>query len=259
MKELKKKSLKILVISIALMIALSQVVFATDTLFQIQSNSTGTQSSTSDAQEIAPITAEFKQVNNETVYAIRDTNIKESYSSTSATLSTLSKDASITRTGINDTNGWSRVQLTNGTTGYIQTADLTTTAPTPSISFTTVEQTVYATQNTSVYSDYSNTLSSLTTLTKNSSVTRTGISSTGDWSRVRLANGTIGYVKTSDLTTNAPTVTTSPTVNQTVTKSEKEGSLPQTGIEDNPIMLVVIGGCIITAVFAYKKIKEYNV
>ena len=102
MKELKKKSLKILVISIALMIALSQVVFATDTLFQIQSNSTGTQSSTSDAQEIAPITAEFKQVNNETVYAIRDTNIKESYSSTSATLSTLSKDASITRTGIND-------------------------------------------------------------------------------------------------------------------------------------------------------------
>ncbi len=259
MKVVKVKSFKLLILTIAFLIALSTVVHAQDFLVGVQSNSTGNQTgNTSDsAQEIAPVPVTFTTVN-QTVYALRNTNIKESYSATSATISSLTKDSSITRTGVSETSGWSRVQTTDGKIGYIQSSDLTTTAPTPTTpqpvtpttpTFTTVNQTVYVTKNTNVKESYSTTSTTLTTLTKDSSVTRTGISETTGWSRVRLANGTVGYILSSDLTTTAPSVSL----------NEKEGSLPQTGIEDNPMLLVVLGVSIITAVVAFKKIKEYNV
>ncbi len=52
-----------------------------------------------------------------------------------------------------------------------------------------------------------------------------------------------------------PTPTPTPTTNINANNNTK---LPQTGANDT-IMWVVIGGCVVTAIYTYKKIKEYNV
>lgn len=68
----------------------------------------------------------FRAVN-ETVYAIRNVNVRESYSTSSRILGSLSKDESVTRIGIGS-NGWSKVTY-KGATAYISANYLTTTKP----------------------------------------------------------------------------------------------------------------------------------
>lgn len=64
---------------------------------------------------------------NQTVYAKSETNVRESYSTTSSSFGMLSTGESVTRIGIGD-NGWSKVTY-NGKTAYIYSNNLTTTKP----------------------------------------------------------------------------------------------------------------------------------
>ena len=73
-----------------------------------------------------PVEPNFKKVN-ETVYAIKRVNIRESYSTSSKSLGKLEKGNSVTRTGIGD-NGWDRV-VYEGKTCYIFSSYLTTEKP----------------------------------------------------------------------------------------------------------------------------------
>ena len=68
----------------------------------------------------------FRAVN-ETVYAVRNVNVRESYTTSSRILGSLSKDESVTRTAVGS-NGWSKVTY-KGSTAYISTDYLTLTKP----------------------------------------------------------------------------------------------------------------------------------
>ena len=72
----------------------------------------------------------------------------------------------------------------------------------PSVTYKDVNETVYATTDVNVRSGPSTSSSSLGSLYKNKSTTRTGIGSNG-WSRVRY-NGGIAYIKSDYLTTTKP-------------------------------------------------------
>ncbi len=70
---------------------------------------------------------------NETVYATGTVNIRASYTADSEKLGSLNKGDSTTRTGIaiagTEAEGWSRIQLSDGTTAYISNQYLSTTKP----------------------------------------------------------------------------------------------------------------------------------
>ncbi len=64
---------------------------------------------------------------NQTVYAKSETNVRESFSTTSSSFGMLATGESVIRIGIGD-NGWSKVTY-NGKTAYIYSNNLTTTKP----------------------------------------------------------------------------------------------------------------------------------
>ena len=70
---------------------------------------------------------------NETVYATGTVNIRASYTADSEKLGSLNKGDSTTRTGIaitgTEAEGWSRVELSDGTVAYISSKYLSTTKP----------------------------------------------------------------------------------------------------------------------------------
>ena len=70
---------------------------------------------------------------NETVYATGTVNIRASYTADSEKLGSLNKGDSVTRTGTaiagTEAEGWSRVELSDGTTAYISSKYLSTTKP----------------------------------------------------------------------------------------------------------------------------------
>ncbi|MCI9578957.1 MAG: SH3 domain-containing protein [Oscillibacter sp.] len=72
---------------------------------------------------------------NETVYATGTVNIRESYTADSNKLGSLSAGQSIARTGTSiagtEAEGWSRVELSDGTVAYISSKYLSTTKPAP--------------------------------------------------------------------------------------------------------------------------------
>lgn len=74
----------------------------------------------------------FTEVN-ETVYATGTVNIRASYTADSDKLGSLSVGQSVTRTGTSiagtEAEGWSRIQLSDGTTAYISNKYLSTTKP----------------------------------------------------------------------------------------------------------------------------------
>lgn len=74
----------------------------------------------------------FTEVN-ETVYATGTVNIRASYTADSDKLGSLSVGQSVTRTGTSiagtEAEGWSRVELRDGTTAYISNKYLSTTKP----------------------------------------------------------------------------------------------------------------------------------
>ena len=70
---------------------------------------------------------------NETVYATGTVNIRASYTADSEKLGSLNKDDSVTRTGIaitgTEAEGWSRIQLSDGSIVYVSNKYLSTTKP----------------------------------------------------------------------------------------------------------------------------------
>lgn len=84
-----------------------------------------------DPVEEAPVQL-FKDCN-ETVYATGTVNIRASYTADSEKLGSLSRGQSVTRTGTSiqgtEAEGWSRVQLSDGSTAYISNKYLSTTKP----------------------------------------------------------------------------------------------------------------------------------
>ena len=70
---------------------------------------------------------------NETVYATGTVNIRASYTADSEKLGSLNKGDSVTRTGIaivgTEAEGWSRIQLSDGTVAYVSNKYLSTTKP----------------------------------------------------------------------------------------------------------------------------------
>lgn len=74
----------------------------------------------------------FTEVN-ETVYATGTVNIRASYTADSDKLGSLSVGQSVTRTGTSiagtEAEGWSRIQLSDGSTAYVSNKYLSTTKP----------------------------------------------------------------------------------------------------------------------------------
>ncbi|NBI11316.1 SH3 domain-containing protein [Colidextribacter sp. OB.20] len=72
---------------------------------------------------------------NETVYATGTVNIRASYTADSEKLGSLNKGDSVTRTGIaiagTEAEGWSRIQLSDGSTVYVSNKYISTTKPAP--------------------------------------------------------------------------------------------------------------------------------
>lgn len=70
---------------------------------------------------------------NETVYAVGTVNIRASYTADSNKLGSLTRGQSVTRTGVaiqgTEADGWSRVQLADGSTAYISNKYLSVTKP----------------------------------------------------------------------------------------------------------------------------------
>ena len=154
-------------------------------------------------------------------------------------------------------NSTGKTNTTNNT-GNVQNI---TQIDTPT--FSTVNETVYAKNNTNIKSSYTTTSTNIGTLAKDQSIKRTGISSNG-WSKVETSSGAIGYIATTDLTTTPPTPTISNTnISNTNTSiynnTNNANTLPQTGIGDNTGMYIIMGICIISAIYAYKKIRDYNI
>lgn len=93
---------------------------------------------TEDTQPPEETESEVEQVQlftdcNETVYATGTVNIRASYTADSEKLGSLNKGDSTTRTGTaiagTEAEGWSRIQLSDGTTAYISNQYLSTTKP----------------------------------------------------------------------------------------------------------------------------------
>lgn len=157
----------------------------------------------------------------------------------------------------------SLVDVTSNTTGKTNTTTKTNTQEITQIdtpTFSSLTQTVYAKNNTNIKESYNATSTTIGTLLKDQSIKRTGVSSTG-WSRVETSDGKIAYIETKDLTTTPPTTTQISNNNSSVynNTTNKTNTLPQTGIGDNTGMYIIMGICVVCAIYAYKKIRDYNV
>lgn len=134
-----------------------------------------------------PAEVKFTDVN-EAVFTNDRVNLRKSYSTSSAKITTLDKNTKLTRTGISS-NGWSRVSY-NGQTGYIYSQYLTKDE-TPSekpdekeVKITEVNEIVYAKQNCNLRKSWTTQSDKAGYLKKGQEITRTGITDNG-WSRVK--------------------------------------------------------------------------
>ncbi len=92
---------------------------------------------------------------------------------------------------------------------YITVKEKTVTPPpVPPPTFSSVNQTVYTTDQVNIRSSYSTTSNIVATVAKGTSITRTGIGDNG-WSRVSY-NGRTAYINSSYLTTTKPNTTQTP-------------------------------------------------
>lgn len=90
------------------------------------SGSSGSSSGSSGSGSSSSSTPSFTEVN-ETVYATGSVNVRQSWSTSSSVVGSLSEGQSVTRTG-KGSNGWSRVTF-NGSTAYVSSQYLTTEKP----------------------------------------------------------------------------------------------------------------------------------
>lgn len=180
-------------------------------------------------------TVKFTEVN-ETVYTTERCNIRESYSTNSNKIATVNKNTALKRIGVGD-NGWSKVEY-NGKTCYVSSQYLTTTQAEPE--FTTVNETMYATQSCNLRASWSTDSDKVGYLDAGQEVTRIGVGDNG-WSKINY-NGKEVYVATRLLQSEPlkeeeekePDENTDETQENTVddelaTIKEKIGVLPEVG------------------------------
>lgn len=106
-------------------------------------------------------------------------------------------------TGGNTTNTTTGGNTTNTSSGKNNTTSGGSTSNEYKPTFTTVNETVYATDEVNVRKSYSTSSTRLGTLAKGDSITRTGKSTDGKWSRVTY-NGQTAYMVSSYLSTTKP-------------------------------------------------------
>ena len=108
--------------------------------------------------------------------------------------------------------------------------------------FTSVNETVYATETVNVRDTYSSSGNKLGSLTKAQSVTRTGIGQgeAAGWSRIEF-NGQVAYVSSDYLSTTKPQVSTSSSSGGTSSGSTQT-SKPSTGTTSKPSTGSTSGG-----------------
>ena len=138
----------------------------------------------------------------ETVYATENVRVRRTPSADGEVVGTLAGGQSVHRTGYND--NWSRVEF-NGETCYIAAGYLTENGPESQAegdsSFTSVDETVYATQNVNIRSTPEEGGEAVGRLAGGQSIRRTGYNDS--WSRVEY-NGETCYIASEYLTTNEP-------------------------------------------------------
>ncbi len=116
--------------------------------------------------------------------------------------------------------------------------------PTPAPTFSSVNETVYATTDVNVRSSYNTSSSKIGLLPKGQSATRTGVGSNG-WSKVTY-NGKTGYIMSSYLTTTKPAeVTNTPKPTPSTKPSEK----PEEKSNDSTLKTLSITGVEFTPEF----------
>ncbi len=148
-----------------------------------------------------PQEATFTDVN-EAVFTNDRVNLRKSYSTSSAKITTLDKNTKLTRTGISS-NGWSRVTY-NGQTGYIYTQYLTKdeTPTEKEVKITDVSETMYANQNCNLRKSWTTSSDKVGYLTKGQEITRTGVTDNG-WSRIKYEGKDV-FVLSSLITKEKP-------------------------------------------------------
>ncbi|MCD8355626.1 MAG: SH3 domain-containing protein [Clostridia bacterium] len=126
-------------------------------------------------------------------------NVRSAPSTSASKIGSLTKNAAVQV--ISTSNGWHAIQY-NGTTGYIS-AEYTTTEKPTSTGFQ--QRTVYAKAAVTVYSVPKTSGTKLGTLAKGEGVTATA--SVDGWYTVTYKNS-VGFVRTSEMTTTKPAETT---------------------------------------------------
>ncbi len=160
-------------------------------------------------------------------------NVRKSASASSEKVTSLTNGTSVT--AYEESNGFYRVKLSNGQTGYIAKQYLSTSAstktatPAPAATpDTSKSKTVYAKTDVRVRDSAGTTGKVLTTVKKDTKLT--AYSEKNGWTYVQYANGKYGYISTTYLTdapsgtTNAPTP--SPTAKPATASNWTDVGLP---------------------------------
>lgn len=148
----------------------------------------GTVTITATASDMTDLNDSSKKVTGSQTFNI---TIKEKSSTTGNT------------TGGNTTNTTTGGNTTNTSSGKNNTTSGGSTSNEYKPTFTSVNETVYATAEVNVRKSYSTSSTRLGTLSKGDSITRTGKSTDGKWSRVTY-NGQTAYMVSSYLSTTKP-------------------------------------------------------
>lgn len=61
-----------------------------------------------------------------------------------------------------------------------------------------------------------------------------------------------------DTATNVPNVVMNTTTNKNVNTNTNTETLPKTGVTDGYVVAILVTVCAISAIYAYKKIRDYN-
>lgn len=125
---------------------------------------------------------------------VSDTSENDVTGSKTISITVKEKTTTENTTGGNNTN-------TGGNTNNSTSGGSTSNEYKPT--FTTVNETVYATDDVNVRKSYSTSSTKLGTLSKGDSITRTGKSTDGKWSKVTY-NGQTAYISSSYLSTTKP-------------------------------------------------------
>ncbi len=225
---------------------------------------------------------------NETVYTTTRCNLRESYSTSSNKVATVSAETKLTRKGIGD-NGWSKCEY-NGKTVYVSSQYLTTTAPNgdedkkdedekekEEVVFKDTKENLYAKQSCNLRASWSTDSEKVGYLLKGQPVERTGYAENG-WSRI-LYEGKTVYVASRLLVVEKPEedeventveneVIDSTLINENIAVSEEEmlniikeevGVLPEVGTNAASVAYVIVTliamSGIVAGIIYTKKIK----